>query len=244
MRARLTAAGAVAALVVITATACGGGSSGGGPGPTAPSSASVPTSPAAPSSQPPPTQPPAADAQLRALVLTPAEVSSLGQPVTERTLPGGNLVKGQVTLDACGAHFPSEAARQARVQVVYVNGGRSIASNEVVRYAPNGTASAYREVQHAVRHCPKSVKEGSGTVQTKLTVVARDPALLSRQLTAVGMLRQVGGNTIWDAATYQYDGNLFSGVYTFGLTRSDALKAAHVLAAISARKLKGSATSV
>jgi len=46
----------------------------------------------------------------------------------------------------------------------------------------------------------------------------------------------------WQAIVYQFNGNYFSGVYVYGLTRSSAVAAAEQLAAISARHLAQAAT--
>lgn len=68
---------------------------------------------------------------------------------------GGDQVAGQVTLDLCGAAFPSEALRVARRQVGVFTGQRQFFSTEAVLYrSPAARAQAISEVIHAIATCP------------------------------------------------------------------------------------------
>jgi hypothetical protein len=76
---------------------------------------------------------------------------------------GGDQVTDEVTLDLCGAKFPSEARRRARHQVGVADAKQRDAgiSIEAVLYdSPDGAAQAMREVRAAQRNCP------SGFVQS------------------------------------------------------------------------------
>jgi len=151
----------VACVSVLVAGACSSGHSSvatGGPSRTAGSG--TPTgsgSPAPPTSTtgaltPSPTAGTLTDQALveRIAVTTP----QLGSGVTRSTPPGGDTVTHEVTLDICGADFPSEGLRTARLQVVYSRAGAGFGSNEVVTYRTGGTAHAAAEVAHAVATCP------------------------------------------------------------------------------------------
>ena len=68
----------------------------------------------------------------------------MGDGWTSQTIPGGDQVQGQVTLDLCGTHFPSESLRIARHQITLTSPGGSgsaeTISNEVVIYQFRGDA--------------------------------------------------------------------------------------------------------
>jgi hypothetical protein len=237
MRARSAGLIAMIGLALVAAAGCGGSSKGPSSAPAV-TTTPTPTSPTSPSS---PGAIPGADPQLAPIVLTATEVASAGGPVGERLLHGGTEVAGQATLDECGATYPSESMRQARIQVAYIPVGsaqRDAASisNEVVRYAPGGASAAEKELDHVLNTCPASVKNGSAT-ETKVQIVSRDPQLLQHQITAIAFYRVKGQGSAWSAASFQWNGDLFSGVYVFRPTKAAALKVDRQLAAISADKL-------
>ena len=82
------------------------------------------------------------------------------------TIPGGNRVRNQVTLDFCGASFPSESTRVARLQQSALDASgkpiRGIRGQEVVLYDSAGSAEqAFREIRNAVAECPSDRFVGS-----------------------------------------------------------------------------------
>ena len=104
-----------------------------------------------------PTTPSTASDQalLKAISVTQSDV---GAGTRVAVISGGNKVAGQVTLDLCGGHFPSEALRVARHQVAAVNETKREAfSTEAVLYgSPADTAQVFTELQHAAATCPSS----------------------------------------------------------------------------------------
>ena len=92
---------------------------------------------------------------------------------------GGDQVAGQVTLDLCGATFPSEAFRIARRQVAVVSGQTEYFSTEAVMYANAADrAEAVNEVMHAVAACPTGFVQGNvaGEPPLKTTFAASPDA--------------------------------------------------------------------
>jgi hypothetical protein len=173
---------------------------------------------------------------LDSIVLTPEDVAP--GVVISKTIPGGREVAGQVTLDLCKARYPSESLRTARLQVVFVDHQHRIgAGNEIVSYRPGGTRQAFRELRVAARHCPRTYRQGKSTI-SKVRFGPHDPLLGDRQLatSAVWRLRPHPGH-IWSAAVYLFQGNYFSGVYSFDRSRQHAVRLALHLAEISAGKL-------
>lgn len=74
---------------------------------------------------------------------------------TDRFGEIGDLVDGYVTLDMCGADFPSEDLRTARHQVAYSARDGDSVSTETVAYESGGAQQAMRELRDAVANCPK-----------------------------------------------------------------------------------------
>jgi hypothetical protein len=217
---------AVASILVAAATVAG--CSGGSGAPSAPATSSPTPSPSRSG----------ADRALASLVLSSRSASQAGLPVQERPAPDGTALRGKNahTLDLCNAHFPSEAKRTARDQVDYgPSKSATFASEEVVRYSGDGAVAAYDQVQRAARTCPTSVKEGSATV-TNVTVQPRNSALVASQLTVTQQLTSQG-QKFWTVAVYQYDGNIFVGIYTYLPTRVEALQYADALAGLVAKRL-------
>ena len=99
--------------------------------------------------------PPAEYAILTATSVQPTDLA----PQYEIALtPDGTIVNGAVTLDFCGALFPSEDLRTGRVQVVIRNAAtaQSVASVEAVSYADAAAATqALDELGRARRACPQ-----------------------------------------------------------------------------------------
>jgi hypothetical protein len=215
---------------VVVAAAAVAGCSGGSTAASAPRTSSATPSPSPSRS--------AAGGSLASLVLSSRAASQAGLPVQERPAPDGTALQGKNahTLDLCNASFPSESKRTARDQVDYgPSQSATFASEEVVRYSAGGAMAAYREVQRAARTCPKSVKEGAVTV----TQVERHPtnsALAASQLTVTQRLT-THGQDFWTAAIYQYDGDIFVGIYTYLPSRAEALQYADALAVLVAKRI-------
>jgi hypothetical protein len=181
------------------------------------------------------------------MLLGANQVAAVGTPVVERLFKGGNQVAGQVTLDACNAHFASESKRVARIQVGYIAvtgplAGRQVVSNEVVRYAPGGTVAAFNELRHVARNCPARVRFGKTEIQTNFTVQPTRRDLGARQLT-VSSLLHVQGQKVWSVASYLYNGDLFDGVYLFGATKAATLRADRQLARLAYQRLTSAAVA-
>jgi hypothetical protein len=76
---------------------------------------------------------------------------------------GGDQVNGQVTLNLCGADYPSEAVRVARYQVGVAQSPQSslLLSTEAVAYRdPAATSQAFSELSHAAGQCPNAYVQG------------------------------------------------------------------------------------
>jgi len=218
-------------MCIASMAACGGSSS----SPAAGSHSS--TAPQSPSPTASPTAQLSNNQLLNSVVLSAAQVSSAGRPVTVSVQDGGTKLKGEATLDECRGTFPSESARRARLQVDYWDVSVYVASNEVVQYAGNGAQRAYSEIRQAMAHCPQRFSVGSGAALIGDKTVPRDPSLVTDQVTGVGRLQQAGGNSLWTANVFQYKGSLFSGVYAYAATKPLALDLAKKLGAMAAQKL-------
>ncbi|MBV9484526.1 MAG: hypothetical protein JO246_00550 [Frankiaceae bacterium] len=182
------------------------------------------------------------------MLLTQAEVTSASkQQVIIHLFTGGTSVTDQPTLDECGATYPSESKRDARIQVGYVTVDATgqqtqSASNEVVRYELGGTDQAYRELATAIRTCPPRVPLGKGTVVSHLRVLPVDPQLVTRQRTVVAQITSKG-QPIWFAATFLFDGDLFDGVYTYDASKSVAIRVDRALARTANQRLRAALAS-
>jgi hypothetical protein len=79
---------------------------------------------------------------------------------TVELVPGGDQVTGEVTLDLCGALFPSEQARRVRHQVAAVlpSGSAAGIGSEAVLYdSPESAQQALDEVRAAQAKCPEGL---------------------------------------------------------------------------------------
>jgi hypothetical protein len=182
------------------------------------------------------------------MVLTQAEVSIVShEQVVLHLFTGGTSVTDQATLDECGATYPSESRRDARIQVGYVTitpAGQQAqtASNEVVRYQLGGTDQAFRELTAAIRSCPAKVKQGKGVLISELRVLAADPQLVTRQRTVVAQVSEPNGG-LWFAATFLFDGDLFDGIYTYDTSKAKAIRVDRALARAANQKLRAALAS-
>lgn len=160
--------------------------------------------------------------KLGSIVLRAAQV---GTGYVLQQLPGGQLVRGQATLDLCGFSFPSESLRTARLQVAYRAPGKSLAlSNEVVSYRPGGARQALREITHAAAACPhgpvQSTVPGVGAVDVTYRLQRlHDARLLPGSLALVVRVSgTINGarRSATEVVAYQVLGDLLSVVYASG----------------------------
>lgn len=174
-------------------------------------------------------------ADLTKLVLTASQVSGAGgEPVSISAGPSSRALGGPsgATLDQCAPSFPSEALRKARYQVAYVDvTGRIIASNEVVRYKPDGATQSYRELTAALQHC--APQNGA----TEFATATSDPSLLARQAAFTFRVPQAGA-PVYEAAIYQYRNDALDVTYAFRATSADALNAARAMARLAVARVK------
>ena len=177
---------------------------------------------------------PTGSSPLEAIVLLPADI---GPGVVQKELPGGRTLS-QATLDLCGATYPSESLRTDRIQVLFMDrGGRVILSNEVVSYRPGGAEQAYRELRSLVGHCRTPYPVSGGTA-SRVRFGPRDPRLLDRQFVATALFSSSRGQGhVWSAAVYQFVGEDFSGVYTYGQGRSLTLRLALGIGVVAGERL-------
>lgn len=150
-------------------------------------------------------------------------------------IDSGRNATNQPTLDWCNFTYTSEAMRMTRVQVEYTGNDALAAGNEFVRYQKGGTARAWAEVQQAVAKCPPT-STNDGFVNDLVQRAPTDDQLVARQIILSYHVTDPTGqlNLPWQAIVYQFDGDYFSGIYVYGLTRSLALTEAQRLAAKSA----------
>jgi hypothetical protein len=184
----------------------------------------------------------AAAPALQKLVLSPKQI---GSGYRMQTIPQGNVVRGQVTLDLCGFQYLSERLRLARLQNAYLHAGGVDVSNEVVRYKPGGARQALAEIQYAAAHCPRGPVSGPvrgvGPTTYRLTRVT-DPRLLPGHVALIAHMTGTAGKRHFDVralAVYQVRGDFFSGVYTDGTSSVTAQRRVGLHAAEeSAKNLK------
>jgi hypothetical protein len=205
--------------------------------PSAPSASGLGLTPTPPAGG---AAPGAGSGPLDQYLLAPAEV---GANTAMYLIDGGRSTTSQATLDWCNFSYTSEKLRAARVQVEYTGDDLHPSGNEFVRYQAGGTTKAYAEIQRAVATCP-ATSQTDGYTYSQVQRAPRDATLATRQLVLSFQVIDPTGqlDLQWQAIVYQFNGNFFSGVYVYGLTRSSALTAAEQLAAISARHLAQAAT--
>jgi hypothetical protein len=172
--------------------------------------------------------------------LAPAEI---GAGELMYLIDGGRSTTDQATLDWCNFKYASEKMRVARVQVEYSGDDLHPSGNEFVRYQAGGTAKAYSEIQQAVAGCP-ATSQTDGYTYSLVQRAPHDAALAPRQVVLSFQVIDPTGqlDLQWQAIVYQFNGNYFSGVYVYGLTRASALAVAEQLGTLSARHLAQAAT--
>ncbi len=121
----------------------------------APSGGTTPNQGTPPSTTTPPASTDPSASALRNLGLRQSDV---GTTVSVVLIPRGNSVTNAATLDLCNATYPSEAERQARLQVVAIDAQTDVAlSTESVLYSnAAATEQAFTELDKAAAECPST----------------------------------------------------------------------------------------
>lgn len=132
----------------------------------------------------------------------------------------GDRVEGQVTLDMCGASFPSEELRTARHQVGYQSSDGRYLSSETVSYQPGGAEQAMDELRTAVASCPKgfvgSNVAGQPALKQRFTEIPTQATWQEDTLALRFTWTPKAGKSSSGALIYQRRGNVLSGVYVWG----------------------------
>jgi hypothetical protein len=149
----------------------------------------------------------------------------VGPGYQAKVIPGGRLVKNQVSLDLCGFRYLSEDLRTARLQLAYTRPGSPLQlSNEVVRYKGDGAQIAYGELALAAATCPRrpvqSPVQGVGALTWRLTPIKDSRLLPTSVAVAAEVSRRFQGKrqVRTGVLVYQVHGNVLSAVYTYGGT--------------------------
>lgn len=157
------------------------------------------------------------------------------------------------TLDLCVGNFPSEALRTERYQEFFTppnNPKLVVESNEIVRYKRRGTAQAYRELVAVARGCKSMVLTGGQYSQP--TIEPTSAKLAIEQLTVAysitptappGTSPSSTPKPSYQVAVYQFQGDLFDGVYVNRGNPQDALNAAQALSVAAAQHLEAAAAN-
>lgn len=183
--------------------------------------------------------PPAATGPLDWYLLKPTDVGPRALMLID---DDGRSVTDVATLDYCGRTYPSDSLRDARVQVQYGTVAL-VASNEFVRYQKGGAAQAFSELKKAMTNCPSSFNYPSGGAVSQAQTLSLKglSGLAADNAAAVEYMKSANGTGQWNAAVYQFDGNYFSGVYTYGTDKDTVVALAKKLAPIAAVHLREAA---
>jgi hypothetical protein len=165
--------------------------------------------------------------------------------VTLRLIPGGDQVEGQVTMDMCGADFPSEQLRTNRLQEIAKDASNvTVVNDENVRYrSSQGADQAMSEVRQAVSECDPSQfvnshVSGIPPLQYQLVVIPESQlsGLAQDHFAIAATLTAQSGETHSSVLIYQRRGAMLVGIY--GPTVDQLLPFAQIaatrLAALSA----------
>jgi hypothetical protein len=138
------------------------------------------------------------------------------------TVPNGNAVQGEPTLDLCNGTFASEAARTARNQVeVFDSLGNAPFSTEAVLYghAANGE-QAFSELRNVAHDCPSTPVVSPVGEPTTLTLFGANPdggwdhtAGVDRLAYDVTTTRNDTGDTSHAVVVYLRRGRVLMGLY-------------------------------
>lgn len=235
--------GVASAAVLLGLAGCTGTS-----GASAPQAGSSGTSATAASSTPTASATPGSTASTSAAAAMALHLAisaqQMGAGWTSQPLPDGDQVQGQVTLDLCGASFPSESLRIARHQIKLLSATDAI-SNEAVIYRPGGAQQARSELLHAAATCPtgpvQDAVAGVGMATFKVRSLSPDAHWLPGTVALDITVTNSGGQTLEEVAIYQFHGDAMSAVY--GAVTNGHADAAELHAATTAATLLSSPAS-
>lgn len=135
----------------------------------------------------------------------------------------GDQVENQVTLDLCGADFPSEARREARRQVGVDSKTEppvSVSTEAVLYDSPAGAEQALAEVRSAQENCPDEFVEAvvADTPPSKFSFAAAPDKAWAKtegvnRFAVDAQIEPQGGETFQGIAVYQQRGRLLVGLY-------------------------------
>lgn len=190
---------------------------------------------------------------LASKALTVQQASQLGGvPVVKNSKVSTGVGLGSdATLDLCVGNFPSETLRAQRYQEFFnpPNDPKLVVeSNEIVRYKPGGTTQAYQELLAVAKACKAMVLTQGQYSQP--TIEPTSPRLAAEQLTVAysitptappGTSPPGAPKPSYQVEVYQFQGDLFDGVYVNRGNPQDALSAAQSLATAAAQHLAAAA---
>ena len=166
---------------------------------------------------------------------------------TSQPVPSGDQVQGQVTLDLCGARFPSEDVRIARRQVVLMPPGAGSSSpesisNEVVIYSSGGAQQARGELMRAIASCPTGPVQGTvageGMQSYKISTLPKDGRWLPGTVAIRAVITSSSGQRADTVGIFQFRGDALSAVY--GRSNNGQATASELRAAAQAATLLNS----
>lgn len=142
----------------------------------------------------------------------------------------GDRVDGYVTLDMCGAAFPSEDLRTARHQVGYSAPDGDAISSETVAYELGGAEQAMGELRDAIVNCPTgfvgSSVAGQPRFKTQIGALPADADWQEDTLAIRVTLMPKNGPSFSGVSIYQRRGDVITAVYVWaGRERSAELAA-------------------
>lgn len=176
-------------------------------GPTNPNFPNFPNAPGpTPTTSPPSTDPSAS--VLAGLVVRQTDVPSTAAVDTD---PNGNGPAASGTLDLCGANYPSESLRTARLQVsAFDDRGNDFLGTEAVLYSgPAAAAQAFSELKAATAACPATAADHLGPAPD-----AAWPQVATVERLAYDITRaDATGGGQHDVAVYLRRGRVLEGVY-------------------------------
>jgi len=151
----------------------------------------------------------------------------------------GDHVDGYVTLDMCGAIFPSEELRTARHQVGYSAPDGDSISSETVTYEPGGAEQAMGELRDAVSNCPKgfvgSTVAGQPKYKERIHELPVEPDWQEDTFAMRITITPRTGPSISGALIYQRRSDAITAVYVFAGPESSPELAAGVASLLSDR---------
>jgi hypothetical protein len=175
------------------------------------------------------------------------KASDFATGITVKLGPGGDVVKGQVTLEGCGFKFTSEAHRSARRQYMVLSSAQQDTgvSNEIVAYDTADSALlAATEWTQAASVCSKtpvtSTTKGVPAITYKVLQNSLNSAAVPLKPNVLTVESEASeGLTIYTVAVLQVHGRYLDIVLARGGTQptSDQLGTVQALATITGQRL-------